>query len=116
MIDRIALLIGLFAAPVIALRLGNRFRDQSTTHRRVFWGLVIGHTCGLLLAVSAAMLPPIAWEEGPRLRDALVHWSMFGGSVIGALAGWVTRDRTPPAPPATRAPAPGRVGPPALPE
>lgn len=91
MIDQIAFLVGLFAAPLVALRLGNRFRDQSASHRRLFWGIIIGHTCGMIVAVSAAMLPPIAWEEGPRLRDVLVHWSLLGGAVIGGFGAWVRK-------------------------
>ena len=86
MLDRIALLIGLFAVPLIALKMGNRFRDQSPPKRRFFWGAVIGHMLGMTVTVIASMFPPIWWEGGTVLRDYLVHWSMLVGSVIGVLA------------------------------
>ena len=86
MLDRIALLLGLFAVPLIALKLGNRFRDQTPSKRRFFWGAVIGHMCGICVTVVASMFPPIWWEGGTVLRDYLVHWSMLVGSVLGVLA------------------------------
>jgi uncharacterized membrane protein YcfT len=86
MVDRIALLIGLFAVPLIALKMGNRFRDQPPTKRRFFWGAVIGHSLGMVVTVVASLFPPIWWEGGTVLRDYLVHWSMLAGSVFGVLA------------------------------
>ena len=86
MLDRIALLIGLFAVPLIALKMGNRVRDQTPPKRRFFWGAVIGHMLGMCITVVASMFPPIWWEGGTVLRDYLVHWSMLVGSVLGVLA------------------------------
>ena len=56
MLDQIALLVGLFAVPLIALKLGNRFRDQTPSKRRFFWGAVIGHTLGMTVTGRAAAL------------------------------------------------------------
>ena len=97
MLDRLALLLGFFAGPLLALRLGNRFRDRSVPARRIFWGAVIGHSLGMIVTLIATMLPPIAWEHGPALRHVLVHWSMLAGSVLGVLAaqlGTLRRART----------------------
>jgi MFS family permease len=85
-LDQIALLVGLFAVPLLALRIGNRFRDQTPSRRRIFWGAVLGHSFGMMVTVCAALFPPIWWEGGTVLRDYLVHWSMLIGSIVGVVA------------------------------
>ena len=96
MISRIALLLGLLVVPLLALKLGNRFRDQGARHRRIFWGAVLGHTLGMAMTMVAALLPPIVWQEGTFLRTVLVFWSMLLGGAAGALLGGLTAGRSAP--------------------
>ncbi len=94
-LDRVALLVGLFLVPALVLRLGNRFRDQSAGRRRAFWGAILGHSCGLIVTVCAALYPPVWWGEDSLIRDFLVYWSMLIGSVLGILGGRLTRSKAP---------------------
>lgn len=85
--ERIALLLGLFGAPAALLWLGHRLRDRSARQRGAFWGGAIGHGIAIVVAVIAALFPPIWWHEGGVLRDFAVHWSMLIGAVAGGAAG-----------------------------
>jgi hypothetical protein len=82
-----ALLLGLFGVPAMLMILGHRLRGRSESHKRRFWGGVVGYTVGILVAVFAMMLPPVWWTEGTSLRPLLVHWAMLGGGVLGVLTG-----------------------------
>lgn len=79
-----ALLMGLFVVPALLLALGHRLRRRPPCWRRVFWGGVIGHSIAILVTLAVTLTPPVAWEGGPRLRDAAVHWSMVLGAVVGS--------------------------------
>ena len=79
----VAFLIGLLAAPLLALRLGRRLRDRPDVHRRIFWGAVIGHTCGMAITFALALVPPVWWQGGPAWRTVSVHWSMLLGTLVG---------------------------------
>ena len=85
---KIALLLGLFAVPAYLLSLGNRFRYRTPSERGRFWGGVIGHSLGVLVAVTAMLAPPLLWPTS-SMRDLAVHWSMVvlgvGGLVFGAI-------------------------------
>lgn len=94
MISRLALLLGLFAAPAVLLYYGYRFRERSDPVRRRFWGGVTGHVLGMLVATAAMLAPPIAWTGGALTRDLAVHWSMLAGFLIGVLAGPLVRPAT----------------------
>lgn len=85
--ERVALLLGLFGAPAVLLWLGHRLRDRTARQRGAFWGGAIGHTIALVVALVAALLPPIWWHEGGFLRDFAVHWSLLIGAIAGAAAG-----------------------------
>lgn len=78
-----ALLMGLFVVPALLLALGHRLRRRPPVWRRVFWGGVIGHSLAILVMLTTTLYPPVAWEGGPRSRDAAVHGSL----VLGAIAG-----------------------------
>lgn len=78
-----ALLVGLFVVPALLLTLGHRLRRRTPLWRRVFWGGVTGHSIAILVMLIATMIPPVAWEGGPRSRDAAVHWSLVLGAVVG---------------------------------
>jgi hypothetical protein len=82
-LENLALLVGLFVAPALLLAIGHRLRRRPPLWRRVFWGGVIGHSIAILVMLTVTMTPPVAWEGGPRLRDAAVHWSMVLGAVLG---------------------------------
>ena len=87
MISRLALLLGLFAAPAVLLYYGYRFRERSEPARRRFWGGVTGHVLGMLVATAAMLAPPIGWVAGGTARHLAVHWSMLAGFLIGLLIG-----------------------------
>jgi hypothetical protein len=80
-----ALLMGLFVVPALLVALGHRLRRRPPFWRRVFWGGVIGHSIAILVMLTVTMAPPVAWEGGPRLRDAAVHWSTVLGAVVGSM-------------------------------
>ena len=93
--DIVALLIGLLGIPGYLLLLGNRFRYRTPPQRGRFWGGIIGHSAGALIAILAMMAPPVWWEGGSMLRDVAVHWSMAGlglaGLGLGTLVGRLAR-------------------------
>lgn len=87
--ERVALLAGLFAVPVLLLWLGHRLRDRTARQQGAFWGGVTGHAVGLTVTLVAAVKPAVWWAGGPFLRDFAVHWTpmllAIGGLAIGAL-------------------------------
>jgi hypothetical protein len=83
----IALLIGLLVIPSYLLFLGNRFRYKSGAQRGRFWGGIIGHSAGAIIALIAMMAPPIWWAGGGAMREMAVYWSMLVFSIIGLIAG-----------------------------
>jgi hypothetical protein len=100
-ISLLALLLGLFGVPALLMILGHRLRRRTESHKRRFWGGVLGYVLGIVVAVSAMVLPPVWWADGSLLRPFLVHWSMVTGGVLGVLTGpaWArppSRRRKPP--------------------
>lgn len=87
MLARVALLFGLFAAPLLLLALGHRVREASHREKARFWGGVVGYIVGTLVTVVAMLLPPTAWGEAASLRTLAVHWSMLAGFALGILLG-----------------------------
>jgi hypothetical protein len=84
----LALLMGLFAAPMGLLWLGHRLRRRTAGSRGVFWGAVAGHTLGMLASVAAMHVPAVPWAGGDA-RTIIVHWGMLVGAVGGAAVGWM---------------------------
>ena len=84
---RLALLAGLFAAPLALAWLGHHMRARSPRQKGAFWGGIFGHTAGLLLTLGLALAPPIVWTGGAGWRDVAVHYAMIGGFTIGATIG-----------------------------
>lgn len=91
--ERVALLVGLFVAPLVLLWLGHRMRDRSAVARGGFWGGVIGHASGLLITLLTSVLPPVWWAGGPFLRDFAVHWSPALLAASGIAAGALLASR-----------------------
>ena len=87
------LLLGLFGVPVILMILGHRLRGRSENHKRRFWGGVTGYIIGIVVAVTAMLLPPVVWADTAFLRPFLVHWAMLAGGVMGILGGPFWRGR-----------------------
>ncbi len=90
-IHHLALLVGLFVVPLVALAIGFKFRRRSTRARAIFWGAVIGHSVATLLASVAAIWPPRAPGPDDAARGAIILWTLFGGGVAGALIALVRR-------------------------
>ena len=86
-LDSIALLLGMFCLPVFLMFLGHRLRGRSSTHKRRFWGGVVGYVFGMGVAISAMILPPVWWVDGGALRPFLVHWAMVLGGLLGVITG-----------------------------
>lgn len=89
--ERLALLFGLFGAPLLLVHFGHRLRDRSARERKRFWGGVIGHAIGMLVSVAAMLMPPIWWAGGSFARDFAVHWSMLIGFILGVLFAGLAR-------------------------
>ncbi|HEX6041689.1 hypothetical protein [Longimicrobium sp.] len=87
-----ALLTGLFIAPVALLWMGHRLRRRSAAWKGVFWGAVTGHALGMLVTVAALHYPPVPWGDGGG-RPVLVHWAMLLGAVLGGAMGWTAGAR-----------------------
>lgn len=83
-------LTGLFLVPLVLLMLGHRLRDRTPTQRRMFWGGIIGYLAGMLVAVSAALYPPVHWPGTDSLRGLLVHGAMLFFGLLGMVSGAVT--------------------------
>ena len=81
------LLLGLFGMPGLLMVLGHRLRGRSEGHKRRFWGGVAGYIVGMVVAISAMLLPPVWWADGTFLRPFLVHWAMLSGGILGVLTG-----------------------------
>lgn len=114
MMGRLALLLGLFAAPAFLLWAGHHWRHRSARIRGAFWGGLIAHSVAALIATAAGLYPPAEWSGDDRWRGFFGLWSMLVLFAVGAAVGaLVIRDdrpasRTPPT--AGRPPAP--AGPP----
>ena len=108
MMGRIALLLGLFAAPAFLLWAGHHWRYRNNAVRGAFWGGLIAHTIAALLATIAGLYRPAEWAPTDMWRGFLGLWSMLVlfavGAVIGALVGARTAHTQAPPRPARGAP------------
>jgi len=86
---RLLFLVGLFLIPLGLLMLGHRLRDRTPTQRRMFWGGIIGYLTGMLVAVSAALYPPVHWPGTDSLRALMVHGGMLFFGCFGVLVGGI---------------------------
>lgn len=77
-----ALLAGLFGVPAVLLWLGHRLQRRASVVQHIFWGALAGHSVGLVVALVAMHLPPVAWEESGRVLA--VHGAMVLGGALGA--------------------------------
>lgn len=85
------LLLGMFGVPALLLWLGHRLRDRSDRQRGAFWGGVVGHSVGVLLALVALQWPPVSWTGG--VREWLAFWGMALAGAFGMLVGAARPDR-----------------------
>ena len=83
---QLALVAGLFGAPIVLLSVGHRLRYRTRLAKRLFFGGVVGHTCGLIVSVVAMLSPAVSWAGGGDVRTLLVYWSMLGGVALGCAA------------------------------
>lgn len=95
------LLAGLFVVPMLLLWLGHRLRRRRAWLQGMFWGGVVGHSLGMLVALAAALAPPVLWDHG-GWRFLAVHASLLAGALLGAAAGAAWRWRGEPAVPVHR--------------
>lgn len=88
-IHQVALLLGIFVVPLLALVLGHRLARRGPIARNVFWGLVAGHTVAALAASIAAMTIPEFWGAADLWRGIVGYWGMLllplAGAGLGAL-------------------------------
>ena len=92
--DRIALLLGLFAVPAFLLWAGHHWRYRRAAVRGAFWGGLVAHTIAALLATVAGLYRPAEWAPGDIWRGFLGFWSMLVLFAIGAAIGAVIGART----------------------
>jgi hypothetical protein len=90
---RLAMLLGLFAAPVFLLWAGHHWRHTGRRLRGAFWGGIIAHTIAALLATAAGVLWPMEWDGADRWRGFFGFWSMLVLFIIGAVIGAVVNGR-----------------------
>lgn len=86
-IHQLALLLGLFAAPLVALVIGHRLARRGPLARNVFWGIVAGHTVAALAAATVAMTAPEFWGPADVWRGAIGYWGMLVLPAVGAAIG-----------------------------
>ena len=86
-VHQLAMLLGLFVVPGVALAVGHRLAKRGPVARNVFWGLVAGHTVAALAAVWVAMTTPEFWVAGDRLRGTVGYWGMLVLPLVGAAIG-----------------------------
>jgi hypothetical protein len=86
-LDRVALLLGLFAVPAVLLWAGHRLRRRSDRWRGAFWGAVLAHTAASVPAMVAALYPAAEWSAADRWRGVLAFWLMLLAAPVGAAVG-----------------------------
>ncbi len=84
---QIALLAGLFLAPLLLLWAGHHLRRKSRRVRGAFWGGLAGHTIASLIAIWYSMVPPEAWLAGDTVRGVGGFYGMLVGGALGAAIG-----------------------------
>ena len=94
MIGRLAMLLGLFAAPVFLLWAGHHWRHTGARVRGAFWGGIIAHTVAALLATAVGIIWPFAWDATDRWRGFLGFWGMLVFFLIGAGIGALVNGRS----------------------
>ncbi|HEY0970006.1 MAG TPA: hypothetical protein VGE02_03405 [Gemmatimonadales bacterium] len=92
-IHQLALLLGVFVVPLVALAIGHRLARRGPLARNVFWGLVAGHTVAALAAATVAMTEPAFWVAADFWRGVIGYWSMLLLPLVGAALG-ALRTRT----------------------
>lgn len=95
MTGRVAMLLGLFAAPAFLLWAGHHWRHTTARMRGAFWGGLIAHTVAALLATVAGVFWPYEWDAGDTWRGFFGLWSMLVLFVVGALIGAALNGRSP---------------------
>ena len=93
MMGRMALLIGLFAAPAFLLWAGHHWRHRSARVRGAFWGGLIAHTIAALVATVAGLYRPAEWAGTDAWRGFFGFWSMLVFFAIGAVIGAIVNSR-----------------------
>lgn len=90
----LALLLGLYLVPLLALAVGHRLTRRARPARMAFWGLVIGHTVAAAAATAAALYLPVRWSDADAARGAIGLWSMLVLGLLGGAIGWLVGSRT----------------------
>jgi hypothetical protein len=93
MMGRIALLLGLFAAPAFLLWAGHHWRHKSARIRGAFWGGLLAHTLAALIATVAGLYRPAEWAASDLWRGFFGLWSMLVFFAIGAAIGAMRSSR-----------------------
>lgn len=88
-LSMLALLLGLFVVPAVALALGHRLAKRPARQRGAFWGVVFGHTVAVVAATTAALALPVKWSEADVLRGAVGLWGMLVLGALGGVIGYV---------------------------
>ncbi|ESZ89331.1 hypothetical protein KT71_003972 [Congregibacter litoralis KT71] len=88
--NTLALLLGVFAIPLIILLSCHRFRRLGPQGRRRVWGLVIGYGFALIVVLAAMLSPPVLWTDSQPLRTLLVYWGLLTFPLLGTLGAALT--------------------------
>ena len=93
MTGRVAMLLGLFAAPAFLLWAGHHWRHTTARMRGAFWGGLIAHSAAALLATAAGVFWPYEWGAADTWRGFFGFWSMLVLFLLGALIGAAVNSR-----------------------
>ena len=88
-LSMLALLLGLFVVPAVALALGHRIARRPARQRGAFWGIVVGHTIAMLVATTAALYQPVRWSGADVMRGTLGLWGMLVLGLVGGVVGYL---------------------------
>lgn len=92
-IHHVALLLGMFGIPLVALMIGFKFRKRTTRTRAIFWGAILGHGIATVVASVAAIWPPRALGPGDDARGVLILWTLLLGGLIGIAVALLVSNR-----------------------
>lgn len=86
-------LLGLFGVPLLLLWWGQRVRRLPRRIRRAFWGAVLGHIVGSVMAIVFGMTPAEAWAEADTMRGFFGFFGLLAFPAASGLGAYLTSEQ-----------------------